>query len=75
MHHPTTDIELLKKRHQVIDFFLNPGNQSVVDSLKSCLRSLHRLSPLIINKISAPQAKYVDWKKFDQVLVDKYFSI
>lgn len=68
MHHPTTDIGVLKKRHQVIEFFLNPANQSVVDGLKSCLRYIYRLSPLIINKISISQAKYVDWRKLDQTI-------
>ena len=66
-HHPTTNIEVLEKRHQVIGFFLNPGNQAVVDGLRNCLKRIYRLSPLIVNKISVPQAKYADWRKLEQV--------
>ncbi|XP_033212595.1 mutS protein homolog 5-like isoform X2 [Belonocnema kinseyi] len=68
LHHPTTNIQILEKRQQVIAFCLIPGNQTVADSLKVCLKHIHRLSPLIVNKISVPQAKCADWRKLEQTI-------
>ncbi|XP_012275767.1 mutS protein homolog 5 [Orussus abietinus] len=61
MKHPTKDVNKLKERHDVIEFFAK--NQEVAKNVRSCLTFIQRPSTIIINRYSASQAKISDWQK------------
>ncbi|KAK0178249.1 hypothetical protein PV328_002219 [Microctonus aethiopoides] len=68
MRHPTRNIDTLKERFRAIEFFLCPDNQNAVETLKSCLKKISRLTSSVINKYSTTQAKATDWSRFNTTI-------
>lgn len=69
LRHPTRDINVLETRFKAIKFFLNPNNQNVVETLKTCLTRVYRLPSQILNRYSAPRAKITDWSRLQKVRI------
>jgi len=67
LRHPTRNIEILNERFQVVEFCLNPDNQSIVENLTSCLRHVYRLTNVILDRYLAQQAKVSDWRRLHKV--------
>ncbi|XP_076657430.1 LOW QUALITY PROTEIN: mutS protein homolog 5-like [Halictus rubicundus] len=76
MQHPSRDAKLLERRLNAVEFFLNPSNQSIVDSLSSCLNHVDRLTSAVLACCSGPRAKPSNWYKLHKVGNNRFpFSI
>lgn len=64
---PTRDIDVLNQRFDVIDFFLDPTNQSVVENLTTCLKDIYRLTSAILSRYLGPRARASDWQRLHKV--------
>lgn len=65
--HPTRNLKVLNERFEVIEFCLNPDNQSLVENLTSCLKHVYRLSKVVLDRHLAQQAKISDWRRLHKV--------
>ncbi|KOC63328.1 MutS protein like protein 5 [Habropoda laboriosa] len=74
LHHPTRNLALLEHRFNVVEFFLDPTNQSVVENLSSCLKQVYRLNNAVLTCCSGPQAKASNWYKVHKT-VSRLISI
>ncbi|XP_063990614.1 mutS protein homolog 5-like [Diachasmimorpha longicaudata] len=68
MQQPTRDVSVLQDRFRVTEFFLNPDNRNLFESLRSSLKNLVRLTPALLNRYATPLAKPHDWKKLSGTL-------
>ncbi|XP_076284158.1 mutS protein homolog 5-like isoform X2 [Lasioglossum baleicum] len=68
MQHPTRDAKLLEERLNAVEFLLNPSNQSIVESLSSCLNHVDRLSSAVLACSSGPRAKPSNWHKLHKTV-------
>ncbi|XP_067217256.1 mutS protein homolog 5-like [Linepithema humile] len=68
LRHPTRNIEILNERFQVIEFCLNPDNQSIIENLTSCLKHVYRLTNAILDRYLAQQAKISDWRRLHKTV-------
>lgn len=58
---------MLNQRFDVIDFFLDPTNQSVVENLTTCLKDIYRLTNTILSRYLGPRARASDWQRLHKV--------
>ncbi|KAK2581615.1 hypothetical protein KPH14_002118 [Odynerus spinipes] len=70
IRHPTRNIEVLDQRFDVIDFFLDPTNQSVVESLTTCLKDIYRLTNAILSRYLGPRARASDWQRLHKTVTN-----
>lgn len=73
LRHPTRNIDVLNERFEVIEFCLNPENQSIVENLTSCLKHVYRLTNVILDRHLAQQTKVSDWRRLHKVLIAFFF--
>lgn len=66
---------MLEQRLNVIEFFLDLDNQSVVENLTSCLRHVYRLTNTVLICCSGPQAKPSNWYKLYKVQFHSLLSL
>lgn len=62
---PSTEIEVINKRHNFISTFLRPENEAVVENLVKSLRGIKNLRPVMIHLrkgISSGNAKFKGFK-------------
>ncbi|KAJ2940748.1 hypothetical protein O0L34_g14859 [Tuta absoluta] len=67
MQHPTTDLAELKRRQEVVAFFMRPQNESTMRNISSSLRSIKNVNG-ILAKIKALSAKSYQWKSLYNTL-------
>ncbi|KAF7399396.1 hypothetical protein HZH68_007988 [Vespula germanica] len=67
---PTRDIDVLNQRFDVIDFFLDPSNQSVVENLTTCLKDIYRLTSAILSRYLGPRARASDWQRLHKTVTN-----
>ncbi|XP_026137534.1 mutS protein homolog 5 isoform X3 [Carassius auratus] len=60
-HRPTRDLNILKKRQEVIRFFTSPRNFADLNTLQSSLRNIKNISTLL-HKMSLANPKVVVWQ-------------
>uniref|UniRef100_A0A8C2HKR3 MutS protein homolog 5 n=1 Tax=Cyprinus carpio TaxID=7962 RepID=A0A8C2HKR3_CYPCA len=60
-HRPTRDLNILKKRQEVIRFFTSPRNVADLNTLQSSLRNIKNISTLL-HKMSLANPKVVVWQ-------------
>ncbi|XP_050984827.1 mutS protein homolog 5 [Labeo rohita] len=60
-HRPTRDLNILKRRQEVIRFFTSPRNFADLNTLQSCLRNIKNISTLL-HKMSVTNPKVVIWQ-------------
>ncbi|KAA0701782.1 MutS protein -like protein 5 [Triplophysa tibetana] len=60
-HRPTRDLNVLKRRQEVIRFFTSPRNFSELKTLQSCLRNIKSISTLL-QRMSLSNTKVIDWQ-------------
>ncbi|XP_029163563.1 mutS protein homolog 5-like isoform X2 [Nylanderia fulva] len=68
LQHPTRNIEILNERFEVVEFCLNPNNQSIVENLTLCLKQVYRLTNVTLNRHLAQQAKFSDWVRLHKTI-------
>ncbi|XP_066594370.1 mutS protein homolog 5-like [Prorops nasuta] len=68
LRHPSRDINLLQRRYQVISFFMQPNHQTIVENLTSFLRHVNRSTNNVLNRYTAPHAKFCDWQRLYKTL-------
>ncbi|XP_050680563.1 mutS protein homolog 5-like isoform X2 [Leptidea sinapis] len=67
LRHPTTDIETLRQRQDVIEFFMKPQSDSIMRNICSSLRYIKNVNG-ILAKIKALSAKAFVWKSLYNTL-------
>ncbi|CAG9580899.1 unnamed protein product [Danaus chrysippus] len=67
LRHPTTDINILKKRQQAIAFFMRPQSDSLFRNICASLRYVKNVNG-ILTKIKALSAKPYQWKSLYNTL-------
>ncbi|XP_063827545.1 mutS protein homolog 5-like [Ostrinia nubilalis] len=67
MQHPTTDLETLRRRQDVIAFFLRPQSDVIMKNMCSSLRFIKNVNG-ILAKIKALSAKAYQWKSLYNTL-------
>ncbi|KAF4104384.1 hypothetical protein G5714_015371 [Onychostoma macrolepis] len=60
-HRPTRDLNILKRRQEVIRFFTSPRNFADLNTLQSSLRNIKNISTLL-HKMSLANPKVVVWQ-------------
>ncbi|XP_066516278.1 mutS protein homolog 5 isoform X2 [Hoplias malabaricus] len=60
-HRPTRDINVLKRRQEVVHFFTSPSNSDVMNSLQKFLRNIMNI-PTLLYKMSLSHTKVCDWQ-------------
>ncbi|KTF88416.1 hypothetical protein cypCar_00020738 [Cyprinus carpio] len=60
-HRPTRDLNILKRRQEVIRFFTAPRNFADLNTLQSCLRNIKNISTLL-HKMSSSNPKVAIWQ-------------
>ncbi|XP_020290482.1 mutS protein homolog 5-like [Pseudomyrmex gracilis] len=68
LRHPTRNADVLNERFEVIEFCLNPENQSIVENLTSCLKHVYRLTNVILDRHLAQQTKVSDWRRLHKTI-------
>ncbi|XP_076666275.1 mutS protein homolog 5 isoform X2 [Andrena cerasifolii] len=68
LHHPTRNVAVLEERLDTVEFFLDPNNQGVVESLSCCLRHVYRLTNAILACCSGLQATAANWQKVHKTI-------
>ncbi|KAL0851620.1 hypothetical protein ABMA28_007398 [Loxostege sticticalis] len=67
LQHPTTDMETLKRRQDVVAFFLKPQSDVIMKNMCSSLRFIKNVNG-ILAKIKALSAKAYQWKSLYNTL-------
>ncbi|XP_051535087.1 mutS protein homolog 5 [Myxocyprinus asiaticus] len=60
-HRPTRDLNVLKRRQEVIRFFTSPRNSADLSTLQSCLRNIKNIS-MLLQRMSLSRTKVIDWQ-------------
>nr|XP_055053213.1 mutS protein homolog 5 isoform X2 [Misgurnus anguillicaudatus] len=60
-HRPTRDLNVLKRRQEVIRFFTSPRNSSDLSTLQGCLRNIKSIS-VLLQRMSLSNTKVIDWQ-------------
>uniref|UniRef100_A0A673M6F8 MutS protein homolog 5-like n=1 Tax=Sinocyclocheilus rhinocerous TaxID=307959 RepID=A0A673M6F8_9TELE len=60
-HRPTRDLNILKRRQEVMRFFTAPRNFADLNTLQSCLRNIKNISTLL-HKMSRSNPKVAIWQ-------------
>ncbi|KAL0112414.1 hypothetical protein PUN28_012036 [Cardiocondyla obscurior] len=68
LRHPIRNMQVLNDRFEVIEFCMNPDNQSIVENLTSCLKHISRLTNVILDRYLAQQAKVPDWRRLHKTI-------
>ncbi|XP_056329836.1 mutS protein homolog 5 [Danio aesculapii] len=61
LHRPTRDLNILKRRQEVIHFFTSPRNFADLCTFQSCLRSIKNIS-MLLHKMSLCNPKVAVWQ-------------
>ncbi|XP_034246125.1 mutS protein homolog 5-like [Thrips palmi] len=61
MLQPTTNIQELTKRHEVIRFCMDPAHEDVVKKMQECIRQVQSISGML-PRLFAAQATIAQWK-------------
>ncbi|KAJ0182825.1 hypothetical protein K1T71_002194 [Dendrolimus kikuchii] len=67
MQHPTTDLKTLKRRQDVVDFFMKSQNESTMANICSSLRYIKNITGIMV-KIKGLSAKVYQWKSLYDTL-------
>ncbi|KAL7832184.1 hypothetical protein AOLI_G00297320 [Acnodon oligacanthus] len=60
-HRPTRDMNVLRRRQEVVRFFTSPHNSDVMNTLQNFLRNIRNI-PTLLYKMSLSHTKVSDWQ-------------